>query len=783
LQITTSSLPNAVVGTAYSQALTAIGGSGTGYVFSQVSAAPNNGLWTFVLPDGTVSGTPQMAETESAVYQVTDSAGNTAEKTLSLTAAASGTLALVSPAALPAAVNGGYFAYHLIAKGGIPPYIWSSSITPQPCFVDWDGWLACAPTSGTALSIPVTVTDSNGATAAQTETVSVGSTLILAGVDSTDGLIHLPPAIAGSAYATQLSAYGGSGSGYTYTVTAGLPGWAKLSPSGLLSGTPLVSGAVSLTLEVTDNASHTATAPALINISSAGQVSRPSYNSAASNGFFVLNGELYDPNGEPFRIRGIDRCHYDSTSWAGDLSGALSGANAVRFFQYNIGTPTAYYAASQFYPVADLQSVENGILPIITAANVANSSTGTSGDKSTTDLAAVVAWWVDNESTWAPIMNEIAINIANEWGPSASTTWQYAYQAVQGSVSNVAGTTITIDSKAATNPFANTPFAYLSGAGGLTSQVVVLSNPGGASGAWTVTSSVSFTGYTSGGTLYGGAVGALRAAGYTAPLVIDSGGSGQDVTDLVSYAADIQASDPLQNCLFSFHAYGGTLNFYSTIANIVSSGSSTVVTLDSDLPYHPFSPTYPANTNNYTGQDAYVLSGVQGMASINGLQTTNHNNVGGTKGAWTVTLDGAFTGTYVAGTGTMVTSGDYGYILSQLAALKSQNVAVGVLEFGPGNPTGNPTAAGTGPSPTNTSVQQIITAAEAYQLPWAYWAWDDNNDAGGATGYTGWFGATLNGPGEYARDAPADLTAVGLDIILNPRWGLGALASPAAVFQ
>ena len=72
-------------------------------------------------------------------------------------------------------------------------------------------------------------------------------------------------------------------------------------------------------------------------------------------------------------------------------------------------------------------------------------------------------------------------------------------------------------------------------------------------------------------------------------------------------------------------------------------------------------------------------------------------------------------------------------MLSQFAALRSQNVAVGVLEFGPGNQTGDPTTGGLGPSPTNTSVEQIITAAEAYQLPWAYWAWDDNNDGGGAT--------------------------------------------------
>jgi hypothetical protein len=783
LQITTTSLPNATVGSAYSQALAATGGSGTGYVFNQVSAAPNAGLWTYITPGGTVSGTPEMVETESAVYQVTDSAGHTAQATLSLGVTATGSLSIVSNAVLPAANNGGFFAFHMIAQGGSPPYVWSSSITPQPCYVDWEGWILCAPTSATALSIPVTVTDSAGTTASQTETLSPGTALAFAGVDPTDGVIHLPPAIAGNAYVANLSAFGGSASGYAFTAASGLPSWATLSAAGLLSGTPAVSGNVSPTFKVTDSASNTAMAQALINISSSGAVSRPTYNSSPSNGFFVLNGQLYDPNGYPFRIRGIDRTHYDSTTWAGGLSGAQSGANAVRFFQYNIGSGGNYYGASQFYPVAKAQSVANGILPIITAANVASAATGTSGDQSASDLAAVVGWWVANESVWAPIMGSIAINIANEWGPAASTVWQYSYQAVQAPIANISGTTITVSSTAATNPFAQTPFAYVSGAGGITSQVVNLSNPGGTQGAWTVTSSVSLSGYTSGGTLYGGAVAALRAAGYTAPLVIDSGGYGQDVTDLVSYSAAIQASDPLQNCVFSFHAYGGVTNFYSAISNIVSTASSTTITLASDLPYHPFSPSYPGNNNTYTGQDSYVLSGVQGVTSINGLQMTNHNNVGGTKGAWTVTLTGTFPGTYVSGTGSMVAGSNYQYVLSQFAPLRAENVAVGVLEFGPGNQTGDPTTTGVGPSPTNVSVGQIITAAEAYELPWAYWAWDDNNEAGGATAFTGWFGSTLSGPGAYSRSTPSDLTATGMDVILNPRFGLGALASPAASFE
>jgi hypothetical protein len=311
----------------------------------------------------------------------------------------------------------------------------------------------------------------------------------------------------------------------------------------------------------------------------------------------------------------------------------------------------------------------------------------------------------------------------------------------------------------------------------------LLSNPGGSSGAWTVQSSVSLGGYTGGGTLYGGAVGALRAAGYTAPIVIDSGGAGQDQADLLTYAANIQASDPLQNCVFAFHAYGGLTNFYATISDIASSGSSTTVTLDSNLPYHPFNPAYPANPNNYTPQAAYYLSGVQGVASINGVHGTNNNNIGGTKGAWTVTLDGTFSGTYVSGTGTISAETYYDYVLAQLAALRSQNVAVGVFEFGPGNESGDPRTTGVGPSPTNVSFQQIISAAEAYELPWIYWAWDDNDQAGGKTGFTGWFGATQNGPGTFVKSTPSALTAAGLDILDNPRFGLAALASPAAVFE
>ena len=52
------------------------------------------------------------------------------------------------------------------------------------------------------------------------------------------------------------------------------------------------------------------------------------------------------------------------------------------------------------------------------------------------------------------------------------------------------------------------------------------------------------------------AVGQLRDAGYLCTLVIDAGGCGQDVADIVNYAQAIYDSDPQHNIVFDQHIYG-----------------------------------------------------------------------------------------------------------------------------------------------------------------------------------------------------------------------------------
>ncbi len=63
----------------------------------------------------------------------------------------------------------------------------------------------------------------------------------------------------------------------------------------------------------------------------------------------------------------------------------------------------------------------------------------------------------------------------------------------------------------------------------------------------------------SGGTVWAGAVGILRAAGYYCPLVIDSPG-GQGYEDIVNYGPAIVQSDPLKSIIFSYHLYANTDN-------------------------------------------------------------------------------------------------------------------------------------------------------------------------------------------------------------------------------
>jgi len=73
----------------------------------------------------------------------------------------------------------------------------------------------------------------------------------------------LPAATVGTAYSAGLAATGGTGTGYTWTVSSGaLPSWATLTAAtGVISGTPNAAGSASFTVQVADSGGNKASKP------------------------------------------------------------------------------------------------------------------------------------------------------------------------------------------------------------------------------------------------------------------------------------------------------------------------------------------------------------------------------------------------------------------------------------------------------------------------------------------------------------------------------------------
>ena len=409
-----------------------------------------------------------------------------------------------------------------------------------------------------------------------------------------------------------------------------------------------------------------------------GTAQRPSYSTG--KGFFIREGKLYDAKGNEFRIRGVNRVHWDSDSAAGLVK---SGSNTVRW-DIDFTRPAAVNAG-----MVKQQSIDNGIVPVV------GNWTGTC-NSDPAKLSAIVATWVAQASEWTKLDKYLIVNIANEWGPGNSTVWRDSY----------------VD-----------------------------------------------------------AVARLRAAGFTGPILIDSGGCGQDQADLLQYSQAVFDSDPQRNVLFASHLYGGT-NAYSATIQSVRKGNPTVITLAGDSPTHPFAPNYNGSNNSYSGLTAYHVDGARGMVQLNGDQVASQN-VGGVPGAWTVTLsvDSTHWADYTGG-GKVVDNGNFAFRIAQLAALSQHTGAAYIIgEFGPGK--------NIGPSPTLVTPGEIITAAEANGIGWLAWAWDDNNLAGCASDNR-WFSMTT-GCGRYSR--ASDLTDFGKDVVLNPVYGIAAVAKRASIFS
>jgi len=301
-----------------------------------------------------------------------------------------------------------------VLTGGSVTLQWTSSYA-QSCTAT-GGWSGDEPTTGSQDTAALTATTQftltctgTGGSTSQSVTITV-----TAAATPSVMLTASPSSVA---------------SGGTSTLTWSSSDVTSCTASGGWSGTLATSGSQT-TAELTTPTTYSITCTgadgsvsdsALVAISSGaptnGTASRPSYNTG--NGFFVLDGKLYDANGNEFRIRGVDRVHYDSPSQPG-LS--RSKANTVRIFvSTNYGASVA-----RLVSIVQTQHIAYKEVPIVTTT-LTPAGANTSCSMSSAVLEAAVDNWVATASSWTPLNKYSIINIANEWGPANSTLWRDSY--------------------------------------------------------------------------------------------------------------------------------------------------------------------------------------------------------------------------------------------------------------------------------------------------------------------------------------------------------------------
>ena len=161
--IVTASLAAGMVGTAYSQTVSASGGAPP-YTWSLVSGALPVGLTLSAA--GAISGTPVEQGVFRLSLQAMDLTAAAATANINLTIAPS-PLSIISASPLPPAAIGAPYSQSLMAFGGSPPYAWSviSGALAGGLTLSIDGTLSGAPLAEGGFSFTVKAEDSVSGTA------------------------------------------------------------------------------------------------------------------------------------------------------------------------------------------------------------------------------------------------------------------------------------------------------------------------------------------------------------------------------------------------------------------------------------------------------------------------------------------------------------------------------------------------------------------------------------------------------------------------------------------
>ncbi|BAQ75352.1 cell surface receptor IPT/TIG domain-containing protein [Pseudomonas sp. Os17] len=250
ITLSPGSLSNGSVGTAYSQTVTATGGTAP-YTYAITSGSLPAGL-ILNTTTGAISGTPMADGTLNLTITATDANSATGSQAFSITIGVQAPVANAVSATV--AANSSANPITLNITGGAASSVAIATAASHGTATASGTSITYTPTAGYSGSdsFTYTATNASGTSSPATVTITVSAPSITLSPGS------LSNGSVGTAYSQTVTATGGTAP-YTYAITSGsLPAGLILNTAtGAISGTPMASGTLNLTITATDANSAT----------------------------------------------------------------------------------------------------------------------------------------------------------------------------------------------------------------------------------------------------------------------------------------------------------------------------------------------------------------------------------------------------------------------------------------------------------------------------------------------------------------------------------------------
>ena len=244
--ITTTTLPDGVMGTAYNATLAATGTTPITWSIENGNLPTNLSLST----TGIISGTPTATGTFNFTVKAINSAGSDT-KALSITIGTAAVAPIITTTTLPNGTEGTAYNQPLTATG-TAPITWTVSVgnLPTGLSLSETGIISGTPTTAGTFNFTAKATNSAG-----NDTKALSITINAVIIPPTITTTTLPDGITGTAYSKTLTATGTTPINWAIA-NGNLPTGLTLSTSGTISGTPTTTGTFNFTVKATNSAGN-----------------------------------------------------------------------------------------------------------------------------------------------------------------------------------------------------------------------------------------------------------------------------------------------------------------------------------------------------------------------------------------------------------------------------------------------------------------------------------------------------------------------------------------------